>query len=217
MEEEEPLQRLPSWTMGHPSITLIEDDLVKQLGVDGEEQPLCLNWTGNMSRVEEKSRTVCLSLSHENQRPYELRNVRTVKELTLPSQSLDVSWLSSKYPHLRGIPVQSYETAVPRLLVGIDNIRLTVPLKTKEGRPNEPVAVKTRLGWCIYGGQGDIPSESSLNVHSCDCSTDQSLHNMVKDFFAMEDVGLRPAEPIMSDEDRRACDLLEHTTRRVGD
>ncbi|XP_053698911.1 uncharacterized protein LOC128745869 [Sabethes cyaneus] len=199
------------------SITLIEDGLVKQLGVDGEEQPLCLKWTGNMSRVENKSRTVCLSLSRDGQRHYELRNVRTVKELTLPSQSVDVERLSRDYPHLRGIPVQGYESATPRLLVGIDNIRLTVPLKTREGGVNDPVAVKTRLGWCIYEGQAETPRTTSLNLHACDCSSDQNLHDMVKEFFTLEDIGTRSTEPMMSDEERRALDLLKLTTKRVGD
>ncbi|XP_055546605.1 uncharacterized protein LOC129730959 [Wyeomyia smithii] len=132
-----------------------------------------------MSRVENDSRTLCVSLSQGNRRAYELRDVRTVKELTLPSQSLDVNKLAKTFPHLRGIPVQSYYAAVPRLLIGIDNIRLTVPLKTREGATNDPVAVKMRLGWCIFGGSKENSATSSLNVHACDCASDQTLHNMV--------------------------------------
>ena len=34
------------------NLTLVEEGLIKDLGVVGTPQPLCLGWTGNMSRVE---------------------------------------------------------------------------------------------------------------------------------------------------------------------
>ncbi|XP_062541148.1 uncharacterized protein LOC134209180 [Armigeres subalbatus] len=196
-------------------LTLIEEGLVRQLGVEGMESPLCLKWTGNMARTENGSQTVRLSIVAENQRHFPLAEVRTVKALSLPCQSLNASRLANKYTHLRRIPVSSYSEAVPRLLVGVDNLRLTVPLKTKEGRVNEPIAVKTRLGWCIYGGRARS-TEASLNYHSCECSSDHKIHDLVKGFFDAETVGTSTGPSLMSEDDRRASNLLETTARKIG-
>lgn len=66
-------------------LTLIEEGLVRQLGVEGMELPLCLKWTGNMTRTENGSRAVSLSITTDDKRLFELKEVRTVKSLTLPS------------------------------------------------------------------------------------------------------------------------------------
>lgn len=43
---------------GGSELTLIEEGLVRQLGVEGLELPLCLKWTGNMTRTENGSQAV---------------------------------------------------------------------------------------------------------------------------------------------------------------
>ncbi|XP_058828497.1 uncharacterized protein LOC131688312 [Topomyia yanbarensis] len=200
------------------SLTLIEEGLVQQLGIDGTAQPLCLKWTGNMSRTEHQSKLVQVAISRNGQPKMVLRNARTVKSLSLPNQSLDFKSLSEKYLHFRGLSVPSYQNAVPRILIGLDNLRLTVPLKTKEGFIGEPVAVKTRLGWCIYGGSAVAGiSKHSLNFHTCECSNDESLHNMVKDYFSFEDAGTKQESMLVPADEQRALEILERTTKKTGD
>lgn len=48
----------------------------------------------------------------------------------------------------------------------------------------------------------------------CECTRNEELHETVKKFFAVEEVGT--TSPILSTEDQRAQELLEQTTRRVG-
>ncbi|XP_058826986.1 uncharacterized protein LOC131686971 [Topomyia yanbarensis] len=199
------------------SLTLIESALVEQLGVGGDPQPLCLKWTGNMSRLEKASMIVQLAVSGCNTQQLEMKDVRTVKNLNLPRQTLDIEQLSSKHQHLRNLPIFSYYDAEPRILIGINNLRLMVPLQVKEGDVGEPVAVRTRLGWSVYGGTKSRETIPSLNYHDCQCSTDETLHNIVKDYFAKEDVGTHPHHALESDEEKRARYIMEHSTVRVGD
>lgn len=71
------------------SATLIEHDLIGQLGIEGQNAPLCLTWTANMSRLESKSQLVSLDISGiGQQKRYQLANVRSVKVLNLPRQTL---------------------------------------------------------------------------------------------------------------------------------
>lgn len=198
-------------------LSLIESSLVEQLGIDGCKKPLCLKWTGNVTRIETESKRVRVTISGaKSQHQYSLNDIRTVQELTLPEQSLDYDELSQRYRYLRGLPVDSYNKAVPRLLIGVNNASLTVPLQIREGRKNEPIAVKTRLGWCIFGGRGNEAAHS-LNYHACSCSNDEDLHDTVKEYFAMEDAGVKPPVVLESEDDKRARKIMEQTTIRVGE
>ncbi|XP_062699013.1 uncharacterized protein LOC134284280 [Aedes albopictus] len=190
--------------------------LVRQLGIEGSKKPLCLKWTGNVTRIESESKHVSIVVKGASgQQEFSLNDVRTVEELTLPEQSLEYDDLSQQYHYLKGLPVVSYKKAVPRLLIGVNNANLTVPLKVREGKKGEPIAVKTRLGWCIFGGCGEKVTHS-LNYHTCECSNDQELHNIVKEYFTMEDAGVKLPEMLESEEDKRARRILEETTVRVG-
>ncbi|XP_062711745.1 uncharacterized protein LOC134289626 [Aedes albopictus] len=120
------------------------------------------------------------------------------------------------HKHLKGIPITSYQNAVPKILIGVDNLRLALPLKVREGDGLAPVAVKTRLGWCVYGPRGSSGQESH-SFHICECSCDTGLHEAVKDFFAVEGTGTRAAEIPRTEEEERALIIMEATTRRVGE
>ncbi|XP_062538070.1 uncharacterized protein LOC134206384 [Armigeres subalbatus] len=198
-------------------LSLIESDLIEQLGIEGWKNPLCLKWTGNVTRVESESKQVRIMISGTGgQQQFALNDVRTVKALTLPEQSLDYGEISQRYRYLQGLPIVGYEKAVPRLLIGVNNARLTVPLQIREGGQSEPIAVKTRLGWCLFGGRGK-ETPHSLNFHTCECSSDQDLHNAVKDYFAMENIGVTSSVVLESEEDKRAKTIMEQTTARVGE
>ncbi|XP_062712316.1 uncharacterized protein LOC115269769 [Aedes albopictus] len=198
-------------------LTLIDEELTRELGVDGRSVPLCITWTGNVSRMEENSKQLRLDISGVDKgKRLNLDDVRTVKKLALPGQTLRLDDLRDRFPYLNGLPISGYENALPRLLIGVNNLHLTVPLKVKEGSFNEPVATKTRLGWCIYGGNGSSTS-NSVNVHACECNCDRNLHDLIKDYFILEDAGATSTSEPVSAENKRAQELLQQTTVRVGD
>ncbi|XP_055605028.1 uncharacterized protein LOC129753255 [Uranotaenia lowii] len=199
------------------SLTLVEQSLVKELGAKGTPRVLCLTWTGKISRTDRESEVLDLTISGQNNMKVCLKDSRTVKNLSLSKQSLDFSHLSEQFPHLKGLPVASYTNITPRLLIGLNNLNLTVPLRIKEGQPGAPTAAKTRLGWCLYGGVAENSSLSMVNYHTCSCTADNSLHDLVRDYFRREDVGVSPAIQIESDADTRARRILQTTTSRCGD
>ncbi|XP_058827946.1 uncharacterized protein LOC131687873 [Topomyia yanbarensis] len=196
-------------------LTLMEHDLAVSLGLKGSPQPLCLRWTGNTSRMEKESQRITFEIAGEGQhKRHKIVNARTVQCLNLPSQSFQVEEAATKHAHLRGIPVSSYHNAKPKILIGIDNLRLALPLKVREGDGTGPIAARTRLGWCVYGPRESGDTEAyNFHVSRCDC--DEELHDTVKQFFAIEEAGVRPSNIPMSKEEQRALTILETTTRRV--
>ncbi|XP_062539111.1 uncharacterized protein LOC134207403 [Armigeres subalbatus] len=199
------------------SSTLLEEAVAVQLGIDGEPDNLWLGWTGKIGRHEKSFKRVNVEISGAGkQNTFQLSNVRTVRELGLPSQTLNYSDLSGSYPHLQGLPVSSYVNAKPSMIIEIEHVHLLTSLKLREGGRSDPVATKTRLGWCIYGRNSGSEGESveQLNLHVDQEMSNSDLYDSMKKFFAVEEAVV--TKHLESDEDQRARSILEASTVRRG-
>ncbi|XP_062710881.1 uncharacterized protein LOC134288963 [Aedes albopictus] len=202
-------------------ITLLEDELAADLNLRGEKHPLCIRWTADHCRFEDSAERVSLHVSGtvNEDNKFLLSEVFTVKDLKLPAQTLSVSKLCRKYGYLKGLPVESYNNIRPRLLIGMNNIRLGHALDSREGGENGPIATKTRLGWTIFGTCLDDHPKSSTVPHSfhiCSHSTkaDENLHAVVKNYFALDSIGITASrKELLSVDDERALKILQSNTR----
>ncbi|XP_062704433.1 uncharacterized protein LOC134286777 [Aedes albopictus] len=201
-------------------ITMLEEKVAKELGVTGPKKPLTLQWTGNVKRSEPGSQEVSLKIAGKNSGIcYDLRQARTVSCLLLPTQSMNYRELCAQFPHLRGLPIEDQDLVQPKLLIGLDNLRLVVPQKLHEGGAHDPIAAKCRLGWSIYGSTStNSVARVRVNFHTAaEQSPDDLLNAQLRDYFALENCGVAaPAEKLESEEDKRARRLLEETTRRTA-
>ncbi|XP_062712096.1 uncharacterized protein LOC134289727 [Aedes albopictus] len=198
--------------------TLVDEDVVKKLGVVGEPQALCLQWTSNVKRTEPNSQRLTLEIAGNNGAGrHTLKDVRTVSKLELPRQSLCYADLSASYPYLEGLPIEDYMNVLPRILIGNDNAHVTSTLKIRDGRPGEPIAAKSRLGWTVYGSSQDRTAETKHSFHICECQDDdQSVHELVEQFFSVESLGIMHVPRVESEEEQRANRILKETTKRIG-
>ncbi|XP_055527107.1 uncharacterized protein LOC129719736 [Wyeomyia smithii] len=203
-------------------ISLMEQDLAQELGVIGPMKSLCLGWTGGAHRLETSSECVNLHISSygEQRKKYKLSLVHTVESLKIRPQTLRYADIQAKYPYLAGLPISSYENAYSRILIGVDNLSVGNVQKSREGRIQEPIAIKMRIGWTIYGKCAtEDKIEHSVNYHSvkvCQCNKDldEDLHQMVKSFFTLDSIGIsEPVKLLQSKEDVRAQMLLETLTK----
>lgn len=170
------------------SVSLLDESMAKELEIDGTPHPLCLKWTGQMQRRESDSKIFNLLISGSNEKQFSIK-VHTVRQLTLPSQTINYEMLCKQYPHLNNLPIDDYENATPRLLIGANHWNLGIPLEIKELSPAAPVAVRTRLGWLIYGKLGCSSNcREFFSFHICECdSSDSDLNKLVKQFFLLKD------------------------------
>ncbi|XP_062698792.1 uncharacterized protein LOC134290273 [Aedes albopictus] len=198
--------------------TLVDEEVVKQLGVIGESQPLCLQWTSNVKRTEAGSQRVTLEIAgFSSSTKHTLSDVRTVNKLDLPRQTLRYAELVKTFPYLRGLPVGDYENAQPRILIGNDNAHVTSTLKLRDGQPGEPIAAKSRLGWTVYGSNQEKSVDRVHTFHLCECQeTDQTLHERVEQFFSVDSLGIMEVDRPESVEIQRANRILRETTKRIG-
>ncbi|XP_055622535.1 uncharacterized protein LOC129766105 [Toxorhynchites rutilus septentrionalis] len=201
------------------STTLTESAVAAQLSAKGIPEPLIVMWTANIKRYENDSRRLNLSISARNSTvKYSLCAVRTVKELVLPQQCPRFQEIVERYEHLHGIPVVDHNSDVPRVLIGLDNLHLFAPLESRIGAPGEPIAVRSLLGWTIYGPEDKrISSKAYINHHVIQAISNQDIHDLFQIQYKLDEGGISGVTQPESDEIIRAREILERTTKRIGD
>ncbi|XP_055542520.1 uncharacterized protein LOC129728131 [Wyeomyia smithii] len=200
------------------SYSLVDSYLTRKLQCNGITQPLRITWTAGVSRLEKDSQKIQLTISAtgSNER-FILQDVHTVNNLKLPTQAMSFADVAGKYRHLEGLPVTDYAASAPLLLIGLKHIELFAPLESRVGQPGEPIAVRSKLGWTIYGPQDSTQGEGFLAQHSCAGLSNAELHDLLKSQYTIEEKGFSADLMPESDDDRKAREMLEEKTVRVGD
>ncbi|XP_070855577.1 uncharacterized protein [Drosophila suzukii] len=99
--------------------------------------------------------------------------------------------------------MKPYINVVPKLIIGLDHGHLGLPLRTRRFAREGPYSAATELGCVVFGpvsGQSTTPSPSM----------DNTMEQMVEDYFEMESFGMKLAPQVA------ASDGLEDTTLKVG-
>ncbi|KAG5666218.1 hypothetical protein PVAND_017597 [Polypedilum vanderplanki] len=211
-------------------ITIMRDDLREQLGIEGKPTSLSLQWTDSQIRsipaievvlevqgLNKGDKIIALDKCYAVEAQY----------FSLPARSLDVEALKSRFPYLKAAKFDSYFDAVPILLIGslhASCIEAIAP-SLQEGI-NKPVAIKTRLGWSIYGGSSESLSETSSQkaemVASTEIATDNNdpkgvsnsdLTKLLTFYSSVESLGIRAKSAHVTDSERRATELIENEMR----
>ncbi|XP_055542732.1 uncharacterized protein LOC129728321 [Wyeomyia smithii] len=197
------------------SVTLIEKKLADQLGMVGVQEKLTIKWTADVTREEKDSRRMNLWASGVGVDASKLllNGVRTVSKLMLPNQKLDSQELAAQYEYMRGLPIASYD-GQPELLIGLNNTHSFAPLEAKAGFPVEPIAVRCKLGWTVYGSRHSANASLGEFLGYHREISNEDLHELLRRHYALEEsVVILPQE---SAEDKRARAILEGTTKRIG-
>lgn len=205
-------------------LTLLDQELAETLVLDGAERPLCLRWTGGTERCEPNSRVYDLQIAgvREGSKRFAISDARSVKDLMLPPQTLDMDGLSKQYSHLRDLPIDSYRNIRPRILIGTKHAHLGLVMKNREGEFRQPIAVKSRLGWTICGGNGLVQGANlhyySFHICPCNSSSDDELHQAMKNYFSLDSLGVTKTDNVLvSVEDQRALSMLQSLTCHKDD
>ncbi|XP_055847134.1 uncharacterized protein LOC129912762 [Episyrphus balteatus] len=207
------------------SLSMVEEELFNELGLDGHPEQLTLQWTKGVSRLEDSHRTSLAVSAVNGRKRYVLKNVYTIKHLGLASQSTDVEALQKAFPHLRGLPLSSLVNAEPKILLGLDQAKFLIGHGQRYGKDEEPHALKTLLGWIVYGKSA--PSMQVSSVHQTAKPTMQlmfhdaireepELHDLVRRHFTTEDFGVMPPKgEVLSRETSRSLEIMESSLKLV--
>lgn len=202
-------------------IAIAEEEVAAVVGADGPSAPFCMaTCSGDGHHPEARNVKFGIRGAFGQSAQFKMNNVKTVRNLNLKSVTLDMDKLKARFPYLRNLPLKSYFNVKPKMLIGSSHFELIEHLKTIKGGPGEPIAVKSRLGWSIISSRS-VGSEQNVSYnahHICAEYTEESLHQLVKKSFTIEDFGVKLAdERPRSKEDLRAMKVMESTTLRAQD
>nr|XP_023013523.1 uncharacterized protein LOC111503461 [Leptinotarsa decemlineata] len=200
------------------TVTLMDSNLAEEIGVDGVNDPLKMYWTNCTSYTDDKSKRVNLKIQGTlNQEIFDMSNVRTVSNLKLPVQSVDVKNLATTWNHLSRIPLVNLRNAKPLILIGQDHIDLTIVRDVIQGPPNAPVISKSKLGWVVHGNSSyfkhRVDSHYSMTCYmKNDVSEDDELKELMNETILMDNLGVENDKfNHISEEDKKAFQLMEET------
>ncbi|XP_043062722.1 uncharacterized protein LOC122319461 [Drosophila yakuba] len=197
------------------SVTMSDDELRRDLGVQGERRQLNIQWFGGKA-TREPTNVVSLKISGVGKPTrHVLKNFYAVSSLSLPMQTLSRRDVQGVHRDAR-LPMKPYSNVVPKLLIGLDHGHLGLPLRTRRFAREGPYAAATKLGWVVFGPVSGQPTTPSPRSCLLAVSVDDAMEKMVEDYFDMENFGVKPAPPVAASDDVRAQRILEDTTVKVG-
>lgn len=200
------------------TITMMDRSFADQLGIHGECQPLCFQWTNNVTRQDNTSEKVELKIAADvdGAKVFTLKGVRTIADLALPHQKFNINEMLERYDYLNGAgDVSRVGDIAPMILIGQDHISLTIPRETIEHEENEPMATNCKLGWSVHGS-GLTSFIENFNYHVCERTDTDDLHLLVKNSFKLEDSCLHVDDSKLSREDSKALDIMEKSIKYDG-
>ncbi|XP_043193787.1 nucleoprotein TPR-like [Amphibalanus amphitrite] len=108
-----------------------------------------------------------------------------------------------------------------KLLIGANVLEAVLQREVHVGRPNQPAAVKTDLGWTLTGCVSDIVPSSMRQVMFLRRQSSESeveLCAAVNEWWSTEAFGTKYSETTSrSEEDKKALQMLERNTTKSGE
>ena len=133
--------------------TWIAENIAEELGLPGEEQTIQLFGINNEEDLPTRRVVFNVTAAHPSDMQPSSHEVHayTKANLSIGKDSYNVTTLKKTYQQLKPLPnvVVNYQDVV--LLLGQDAYECIQPIEYRAGQPNQPIAVRTALGWVLSG------------------------------------------------------------------
>ena len=94
-----------------------------------------------------------------------MKNAWVIDSLNLPSQCISNAEIQRKWSHLKDVPIDIIDKDVS-ILIGADLPHLHICHDVNSGNQNEPIAILTKLGWVLLGGNNSKAEISLTHITS---------------------------------------------------
>lgn len=194
-------------------ITMTDLSLVKLLNIKGSPSKLSLTTVNNADAEEESLRVdfQTAPVDSGNDHLIDVKSAWAVKDLTIPLKHTKVTRSVGQWSHLQQVPFPEVERSKISILLGTNIQEVFIPLEVKRGKPNEPIAIKSCIGWSILGGCPSVPSSTPVQVNLIN-GEDVTLSDQLEEFWRVESYGTSKCETKpLSVEDQRAMNLISNS------
>lgn len=190
-------------------VTLCDERLLKELDIRGSPRAFSISTINQTSHIEEGCQVSLTVRSINNSESVCLENVLSVKHLPISLANLPSASAINRWPHLSGISFPKINASQVTLLIGSDVPEVFWTLEERRGKPKEPYAIRSLLGWTLQGplGTPHATSDFQVNFQQADLLEAQ-MERMWKTDFSDS---ISDTKTGMSVEDRQALQCMETT------
>jgi len=185
---------------------------------------LILRWATDIEHTEKQAKLFNLQfIPFGKTKPIAINNVTATQSLKLPEQEQDAKALKQRFPHLRNVPLPSYNRQAPQILLGLSHAKLMSHLSSVSGEDRDPVAAMTPLGWVLYGNCLDSGNRIEPIVLGFTCKTEtqdevsnEDLLKCIRSCNDVESIGIAHSDAsLLSAEDQQAEKIIKSTMRYI--
>ncbi|XP_013384334.1 uncharacterized protein LOC106154518 [Lingula anatina] len=196
--------------------------LAERLGIEGE--PVDYKLTTVNAEKTIYGRKVQLDLKHlSSNEGIMIDQLLTTNKLPVSSEQICNAQDASRWPHLKDVNIEELEDKKVEILIGCDVPEAHWLLDERRGKRQQPVGIKTILGWTIMGPVCEngtkITTVSANFIHldqTVNCSAPiecmESVSTNLERMWTTEfSENLADVKDCVSMEDRRARDIMERS------
>ena len=197
----------------------INADVAAELGLQGKTEKVVVNVLNGQVETFE-SKPVDFELYSTNGSVNMKVNAYTANKVTGDMGVFDWNKCKNRWPYLKNIAFpHSTKRNMVDLLIGLDCAYLHCAIEEVKGKPNEPIARLTPLGWTCIGNPGRKNEGAMLqtNFASTFFAKDQSslnqLNSTLKRFWEVEEEPSMHKAPVIRPEEKLALQTAENTIK----
>jgi len=188
----------------------LNEDVANSLGLKGEPVSLSVRMLNDtIANIE--SRMVSVNLESCDGRVKKVATAQTTKRVTGNMLAIDWASQKDKWSHLIDVEFPSLgKRPIIDMLIGLDLSDLHCALKEVRGKPGEPIARLTPLGWTSVGptgSQDSIHTQLSFFVHE-----EKQLDHLIQQMWEMEDP---QSHAFVRTQDKEAEETVMSTMKKV--
>ena len=175
--------------------SFVRQSIVQELGLDGKSVRIAVSGFGGKSDKETLRKRIAFTVAPVDKpgKPQCIEAL-TAPVICRPAEAVDIH--PAKWLHLQGI---TFPEEFPRcereidVLIGLDFYYSFVTRDIVRGGSNEPVAVRTSLGWVFCGPTGGHGQECTVSMN-IQIGIEEQLNETPQKFWNLESIGIKPTE-----------------------
>ncbi|VDP64304.1 unnamed protein product [Schistosoma mattheei] len=189
--------------------SLITEDLAKRLNLEGEPKTISLKTSDKHSTIQCKEVQLEVS-SLDSSSSFRIPNVWTVERLPMLRRTVPTTSQMKSWTYLKDISFPRAEDDNIKLLIECNAPSVHELKEIRTGKPNELFAVKTPLGWTLFGYyRGPCKSNHALNH----LSAKEELKDKFEQLYSTEFKDPFSRTTSMSVEDRIALRAISNSVQ----
>jgi len=151
--------------------------------------------------------------SKDHPEPVLVHGAWVIDKLNIPSVKVSKEGAIERRRHLSGVDLPELEGCDAMLVIGSDMAHLLIQLEVRQGRWDEPIAIKTRLGWTLFGNLSSGHCET-VNTNFLAINEGTQLQHQIERFWEIDWYATKQAlsESPLSAEEKRALAILQNST-----